>query len=162
MAGTAAEGARLSRSDVKAARRDVRGAITSVVADATARTLTLRTTGLTWLGIEAIEPEPIAQIEAAHAIEQAANALIKDLIRLALEAGRSWHEIGDVLDLHGHAVVAKEPVAEVAYDCALDYQACAGMRTLTWTLPACQQLSVEKTTPAIASAGLQSSRSDRT
>ena len=83
MAGRAVEGARLSRSEVETARREVHRAVTSTATDTAARTLTpVRTTGRTWPGINAIEPEPIAQIEAAHAIEQTAHTLIKGLTRL--------------------------------------------------------------------------------
>jgi len=115
MASTAAEGARLSRSEVEAtARREVTRAVTRMVNDAAGRTLTpLRTTELTWSGVNTVQPEPIAQIEAAHALETVAHAVSEDLIRIARAAGRSWHEIGDALDLHGQAVVAKEPLAKL-------------------------------------------------
>jgi hypothetical protein len=87
-----------------------------------------------------VDPEPIAEIEAAHAIEKAAHALIRDLIRRAREAGRSWYEIGNGLDLHWDAVVTKDSIADVAYDYALRLQAERGMRTHTWTCPACREL----------------------
>jgi hypothetical protein len=82
--------------------------------------------------------------QAAHAIEQAAHALIKDLIRLVRQAGRSWYEIGEAFDLHWQAVLAKEPMAEVVYDRALENQAAKGMRTFAWTCPACQQLVTDQ------------------
>ena len=94
-------------------------------------------------GINTVQPEPIAQIQATHVIEHAAHALIGDLIRLARRAGRSWYEIGDALDFHGQAVVAKEAVT-AAYDNALNYPACDGMRTFTWASPACHQLVTDQ------------------
>jgi len=72
-----------------------------MVTDAADWTLTpLRTTGRTWSGTNAAEPQPIAQIESVHTIEQATHSLVKELIRPAREARRSWYEIGDALDLH--------------------------------------------------------------
>jgi hypothetical protein len=79
-------------------------------------------------------------INAAHAIEAAAHALIQDLIRLAREAARSLYEIGDALDLDGQAVAARVALAEVAYDYALEYQVGKSMRWFAWTCPACHQL----------------------
>ena len=166
MAAIPAEVARLSRSQVEvAAWREVRRPVAIMVTDATGRTQTpLRTTGLTWPGISTVQPEPVAQIEAAHALQTAAHAPIGDLIPRARETGRSWHELGDALDLHGEAAGPEERVAELAYDYALDYSAFAAMHTCTWTCPACHQLiidrghstcclSAEKATPAPAPAG---------
>jgi hypothetical protein len=167
MADVAAEGARLSRLErEEAARQDVRRTFTGMVTGACGRTLAPpQTTGRIWPGINAMEPEPTAQIEAAHATEQTAHTLIEDLIRLACEASR--YAIGDALDPHGHAAVAKEPVAEVAYHCALDYQTGVGMRTVTWTChqliadrsPFCNSPAAKTVRPTTASAGLQSSPS---
>ena len=91
-----------------------------------------------------MEPVPITEVEAARPIELAAQALIKDLIRLPRQAGRSWYEIGEGLDLHWQTVVAKEPIAEVAYDYVLEYQAGKGIQTFNWTCPACQQLVTDQ------------------
>lgn len=146
MTGTAPDGARLARTGVEtSARREVRRAVDVMVTEAAGRTIApLRSTSLTWPGTNTVDPEPIAGLEAAHAIEQAAHALIKDQMRLARQAGRGWYEIGAALDLHWQAVVAKEPIAEVAYDFALEYQAGNGMRTFTWTCTACQQLITDQ------------------
>ena len=102
MTSTAAESPRLSRADVEAAaRREVARAITSMITAAAGRTRTpLRATSRTLPGTGTVQPEPIAQIEAARAIEQAAHALIGDLIRLARQTGRSWYEIGKPVHRH--------------------------------------------------------------
>lgn len=116
-----------------------------MISEAGGRTIAhLRSAQHDWPGTNTILPEPIASLESAHAIEQAAHTLIKDLIRQAREAGRSWHEIGEGLDLHWHAVLAKESIADVAYDFALSYQAETGIRTFTWTCLACQQLVTDQ------------------
>jgi hypothetical protein len=59
-----------------------------MVAEAEGRTIALlRATALSWPGVNTVEPEPIGGLEPAHALEQAAHLLIKDLIRLAWQAG---------------------------------------------------------------------------
>lgn len=136
-----AHDSRLTRSGIEtSARREVRRAVDVMATEAAGRTIApLRSTAPAWPGTNTVEPEPIVGLESAHAIEQAAHALIKDLIRLARQAGRTWYEIGNGLDLHWEAVAAKESIADIAYDYALEYQADRGMRTVTWTCPACQQ-----------------------
>jgi hypothetical protein len=79
----------------------------------------LRSPLRTWPGINTVEPEPIAGLEAVMELERAAQNLIADYIRLARETGRSWYEIGDALNLHAAASANKLPVAEEAYDYAL-------------------------------------------
>ncbi len=139
MASSPAGETRLTRAELDTiARREARRAIDGAVAASGGRTLAhLRTSGRTWPGASTIEPEPIAQIESAHAIEQAARDLISEFIRLARQAGRNWYEIGNALDLHYHAVAAKISIAEVAHDYALDNQTSTGIHTFTWTCPAC-------------------------
>jgi len=146
MRDRAANGARLSRSSVETpAWREVSRTVASMVAYAAGRTMTpLRTTEVTWPGTNTVQPEPVAHIEAAHALETLAHTHIGDLIRIAREAGRTWHEIGDALDLYGQAVAANEPVAEVAHGYALEYQVSKSMRRLTWTCPACHQLITDR------------------
>jgi hypothetical protein len=146
MTSTPAGGASLSRWSVEVlARREVRRAVDAMVAEAVGRTVAhLRSTASTVPGMNTVDPEPIAEIEAAHAIEKAAHALIRDLIRRAREAGRTWYEIGNGLDLHWDAVVAKESIADVAYDYALRLQAERGMGTHTWTCPACRELITDQ------------------
>jgi hypothetical protein len=41
-----------------------------------------------------------ARLEAAHALERAVHDLVEDYIRQARQAGRTWYEIGQALDLH--------------------------------------------------------------
>lgn len=142
MAVTAAESARLSSLEVEGtARREVTRAISSMVTAGADRTLTpLRTRARTVPSFKTVQPEPIAQIEAAHALEQTAHALIGDLIRLVHQAGRSRYEIGSALDLHRHVVAARESIADVAYYIALEHQPGSCRQTFTWTGPACNQL----------------------
>ncbi len=70
--------------------------------------------------------------------------LLKDLIRLAREDGRSWYEIGGALELLQHAVFEKVSVAEVACDYALSFQNDRLTRTFAWTCPACGQLITDQ------------------
>jgi hypothetical protein len=146
MNDTPAGSARISRTGVEtSAGREVRRAIDVMATEAAGRTIAhIRSTSLIWPGTNTVEPEPIVAIEAAHAIEQAAHSVLKDLIRLARQAGRNWYEIGEALDLHWEAVVAKESIADIAYDYALEYQADRGMRTFVWTCPACEQLITDQ------------------
>lgn len=123
------------------AREEARQAIERMVVELGGRTVSyLGTTAITWPGFNNIDPEPIAQIEAAHAVEQAAHSLIKDYLQLARQAGRTWYEIGDGLDLHWQASAAKESISEIAYSTALDYRMTDGERIFTWNCPACQRL----------------------
>src|SRR4030088_1714795 len=64
----------------------------------------VRSRSLTWPSVNGVQPEPVACLEAARELERAAHALQLDYIRLAREAGRSWFEIGEGLDLHWAAV----------------------------------------------------------
>lgn len=134
-----------STSVATSARREVRRAVDTMLAESAGKTVTLlRSTASDLPGMNTVSPEPIAAIEAARAIEQASHALLKDLIRLAREAGRSWYEIGGALDLHRVAVFEKVSVAEVAHNYALSFQADRLMRTFTWTCPACGQLITDE------------------
>jgi hypothetical protein len=131
---------RLSRAEVAvAAREQARIAVNEMIAGSAGRTITqLRSKTLTWPGADGVEPEPVAGLEAACELERAAHALVEDYIRSAREAGRSWYEIGQALDLHWAAVASKESIADEAYDYALRYQPGTGRRTFSWTCPACQ------------------------
>jgi hypothetical protein len=146
MASSTTHYSRLTRSGIEtSARREVRRAVDVMAIEAAGRTAApLRSTARVWPGASTFEPEPIVGLESAHAIEQAAHALIKDLIRLARQASRSWYEIGQALDPHWEAVAAKESIADIAYDYALEYQADRGMRTFSWTCPACEQLITDQ------------------
>jgi hypothetical protein len=133
-------GPKLGRQLQTAARTKAVHAVQAIVAEFGARTvLPVRSRSLTWPGINGVEPEPIACLEAARELERAAHALQVDYIRLAREAGRSWSEIGDGLDLHWAASANKESIADEAYDYALRYDPRPGRRTFTWTCPACHQ-----------------------
>lgn len=133
---------RLSRIEFKkVAQENAQIAIDSIITAFAGRTITEpRSKALAWPGVNGIETEPVAGLEAAHELERAAHRLIEDYIRQAREAGRSWYEIGDALDLHSAAVYNKESVADEAYDYALRYQPGTGRRTFSWTCPACHNL----------------------
>ena len=86
--------------------------------------LPVRTRSLIWPGVNRVEPEPIACLEAARE-----------------QAGRSWHEIGGALDLHWAASANKESIVVEAYDYALELgrRPVLDCPPLTWTCPACQE-----------------------
>lgn len=90
-------------------------------------------------GASTVDPEPIACIEIARELERTAHTRQRDYIRNAREAGRSWCEIGQALDLFWEGIVAKESIADMAYDYALRYDASAKSQPYTWTCSACQQ-----------------------
>lgn len=79
----------------------------------------MRTSLLARPGINTVEPEPIAVVEAARELERTARALtIGHICQAAREADRNWHEIGDALDLLPAAAANKISTAEEAYDSA--------------------------------------------
>ncbi len=141
MTGQNERSRRPSRADVAAAARiKATTAVDDMVAESAGRTTTqLRSTALTWPGTNTVQPEPVACLESARELERAAHELAERYICLARETGRSWHEIGEALDLHWAAAANKESIADEAYDYALRYQPGTGRRTFTWTCPACQQ-----------------------
>jgi hypothetical protein len=94
-----------------------------------------------WPPIGTTESKPLTCLVAAHELEHAAHAAQRSFIRQAREAGRSWYEIGQALDLLWHAIVSNESVAGEAYDYALRYDRAGTDRPpYTWTCQACQQL----------------------
>ena len=103
--------------------------------------LPVRTRSLIWPGVNGVEPEPIACLEAARELERAAHAMQLGYICQARQAGRSWHEIGGALDLHWAASANKESIIVEAYDYALELGRRPGLGRppLTWACPACQQ-----------------------
>jgi hypothetical protein len=116
-----------------------------IVVESSGRTVTeLRSRRLTWPGIEVPEPDPIATLEAAHELERAAHRIAADSIRRSREAGRSWYEIGQALDLHSSAVANKLPIAEEAYGEAVSYDYGSRSLTFTWTCPACSELVTDR------------------
>ena len=102
--------------------------------------LPVRTRSLTLPGVNGVEPEPVACPEASKELEQAARLVQLDYIRLARQAERNWHEIGDTLDLHWTASANKESIVVEAYDYAqrLEGRGASDRRPFTWTCPACQ------------------------
>jgi hypothetical protein len=103
--------------------------------------LPVRTRSLTWPGVNGMEPEPIACLEAARELERAAHAVQLGYIRQARQAGRNWHEIGGALDLHWAASANKESIVVEAYDYALELGRRPGLGRppLTWTCLGCQE-----------------------
>jgi len=115
-------------------------AVEEMIAESAGGTSTqLWSIALTWPGTNTVQPEPVACLESVRELERAAHELIERYIGLAREAGRSWHEIGEALDLHWAAAANKESTADEAYDYALRYQPGTGRRTFTWICPACQR-----------------------
>jgi hypothetical protein len=133
---------RLMRDLVKneAAHR-IAWAVIEMVSELGGRTVTeLRSQALSWPGYNVVGLEPVAALEAARELERAARAEQVAYIRLAREAGRSWHEIGEALDLHWNAVANNEAIDDEAYSYALRDDPRPGRRTFGWTCPACREL----------------------
>ena len=82
---------------------------------------------------------PLATLEAAAELEQAAHDLVAEHIRLARQAGRTWYQIADALHLCALACANGESAADEAFDFALKYRSIADHHDITWTCPACQQ-----------------------
>ena len=131
----------LSRADLEAlARTRAATTVDDIVSDTGGRTSTrLASTALTSPGTNGVQPEPIASLETARELERAAHDLVEHYIRLARQAGRSWSEIGDALDLHWTAVVSDDSIADVAFDYAVQYKPSTGRRTFSWMCPACER-----------------------
>jgi hypothetical protein len=104
-------------AEVKAAQ-----AVRELVDELGSRTAArLRSASRSLPGTNTVQPEPIADLEAAQALEEAAQELVAAYFRLCREAGRSWHEIGDALVLLPRAAMNKVSTAEEVYDYALRY-----------------------------------------
>ena len=82
---------------------------------------------------------PLASLEAAAELEQAAHDLVAEHIRLARQADRTWYQIADALHLHAVACANKESAADEAFSFALQYRSIADQRNIIWTCPACHQ-----------------------
>jgi hypothetical protein len=82
---------------------------------------------------------PLASLEAAAELEQAAHDLVSEHIRLARQAGRTWYQIADALHLHAVACANKESARDKAFSFALQYRSIADQRDIIWICPACQQ-----------------------
>jgi hypothetical protein len=143
-AQTEAGGYQLSTQLKALAQDKVSQAVQEMVTEFGGRTTSpVRTSLLAWPGINTVEPEPIAVLEAARELERAACALTIGHIRAAREAGRNWHEIGDALDLLPAAAANKISTAEEAYDYAFRDRVSVTQRTFTWTCPACHSTTIE-------------------
>jgi len=78
------------------------------------------------------ELDTIATLEAAHEFERA-HRMAADSIRRLREAGRSWYEIDDAVDLHSAASADRLSVAEPAYGEAVSCDHNSRCLTFTWT-----------------------------
>ena len=85
------------------------------------------------------DQHPLASLEAAAELEQAAHDLVAEHIRLARQVGRTWYQIADALHLHAVACVNKESAADEAFSFALQYRSIADQRGIIWICPACHQ-----------------------
>jgi hypothetical protein len=89
-------------------------------------------------GRQVPEPEPLAGITAAVAVEREARRLCLEYIRYAREDGLSWAQIAAELSLTREAYgMAPEP-AERAYRYAVPGHAAADY--FVWTCPSCRKL----------------------
>lgn len=104
------------------------------------------------------EPEPLAGITAAVAVEREARRLALESVRYAREDGLSWRAIGAALGFRVTAVDpddhgAGESLARLAYEYAVPGRAAADF---VWTCPKCRKLIRDygpETGPAEAEQG---------
>lgn len=89
------------------------------------------------------DEHPLASLEAAAELEQAAHDLVAEHIRLARQAGRTWFQIADAFHLHAVACANKESARDEAFSFALRYPSIADQRNIIWTCPACQQKIID-------------------
>lgn len=94
-------------------------------------------------GRQVEEPEPLAGITAAVAVERQARRLCLGSVRYAREDGLAWREMGAALGFRVTAVDpddhgAGESLARLAYEYAVPGHAAADY--FTWTCPACRKL----------------------
>ena len=82
---------------------------------------------------------PLASLEAATELEQAAHDLVAEHIRLARQAGRTWYQIAGALHLHAVACVNRESARDEAFSFALQFHSIAEQGGVIWTCPACHQ-----------------------
>ena len=82
---------------------------------------------------------PLASLEAAAELEQAAHDLVAEHIRLARQADCTWYQIADALHLHAVASANEESAPDEAFSSALRYRSIADQRNIIWTCPACHQ-----------------------
>lgn len=115
-----------------AARRETRAVVHRLVLGSGGKVAPVPIRGMP--DITTMEPEPLAGIAAARAVELNARRLARDCIRTAREAGHGWARIGEALGL----TLASGAPATAAFDYA------AGLplsdvynRTMLWVCPAC-------------------------
>jgi len=83
-------------------------AVQDMVSEFCGRTVQrVRSRALIWPGVNGVDPEPIACLEAARELERAAHDMQHGYILRARQAGRSWYEIGRALDLPGSRLPIK-------------------------------------------------------
>lgn len=89
-------------------------------------------------GRKVTEPEPLAGITAAVAVEREARRLCLESVRYAREDGLSWHAIGEALGFVDHSRLGMIPVAERAFQRVVPGHAAADY--FVWTCPSCRKL----------------------
>lgn len=89
-------------------------------------------------GRQVSEPEPLAGIAAAAAVEREARRLTLEYIRYAREDGLTWHAIGEAMGFADHPPRGMTSVAEHAFRYAVPGH--AAVDWFTWTCPKCRKL----------------------
>lgn len=89
-------------------------------------------------GRKVSEPEPLAGITAAVAVEREARRLYLESVRYAREDGVSWHAIGEAMGFADHPQPGMTSVAEHAFQRAVRGHAAADY--FVWTCPSCRKL----------------------
>jgi hypothetical protein len=88
------------------------------------------------------QPEPGAGIRIALALERAARAGVRVYIQRAREAGMSWHEVGEALDVAELARARGSSLAEAAFRYAAERSAHLSGQpgVFRWTCPDCGEM----------------------
>ncbi len=89
-------------------------------------------------GRQVSEPEPLAGIAAAVAVEREARRLCLESVRYAREDGMAWHAIGEAMGFADHPPRGMTSVAEHAFCRAVPGHAAADY--FVWTCPECGKL----------------------
>jgi hypothetical protein len=123
-----------------AARRETRAAVNRLILEAGGKFARVPIRGMP--DITTMEPEPLAAVTAARAVELSARYLARRYIRPSREAGYSWKQIGEALGLRVTAIDpgdygAGARVAELAYDYAAGEGERFTPRSVVWACPVC-------------------------
>jgi hypothetical protein len=87
------------------------------------------------------DAEPIVGLHAAVSLMRAARSFGLEYVRKAREDGSTWHEIGEALELPGHA--DRERPAAYA-DFGFGFATDGGSRpSITWICPACRSTVID-------------------